>query len=120
MLTTRKNSSYLNSFYPEMSVFSNGNLKFREFYRNEKVEKTDSGYSISIEIPGFGKEDVSIKVKNHTLNVIVDEEKRYSYKLTDKYDVDNITASADKGILDIFVPFKNPSSQEEEIEIFVD
>lgn len=117
-MLTRKMDPYYRSFYPGFSLLSNSHVK--DFYRSEKVEKSENGYSISIEMPGFGKEDVSIKVKNNILNVFIGEEKSYSYRLSNKYDFDGISASADKGVLDVFVPFKETSSNEEEIEIFVD
>lgn len=109
------------SLFPKItsSFFDEHGFNSKSFSRSESWEKTEKGYNLSMEIPGFGKEDVSLKVKNSILHINISENRNYSYKLSDKYDLNKISANVDKGVLNIEIPFKQ-EAEPEEIEIKVD
>lgn len=94
-------------------------LTSKSFSRAEKWEQNENGYVLTVEMPGFGKEDVSLKVKDNVLHIDISEDQKYSYKLSDKYDFESISASADKGVLTVNIPFK-AEKMATEVEIKVD
>jgi len=84
------------------------------------VEEEDY-YLIEVSIPGFAKEDVSIKVENGSIKISVEkkgakEDKKYlrrefgvckferSFKLADTINQQNISAEVLNGILNIVLP----------------
>lgn len=87
--------------------------------RDDSWESTEDGYNLRIEIPGYGKEDVKMKVKEGILSIEVAESRSYSYSISEKYDVQSITASAKNGILNVHIPLKE-EQKPAEIEISVD
>lgn len=114
----------LNRYPYEKSIFSSYD-KLSDYYNNywidrEKSELVDNGLKITIEMPGFGREDVSIKAKENIMNIEIGEVKKYAYKISNKYDQKSIKASADKGILNVLIPYKEQAEEDNEIEITVD
>lgn len=78
------------------------------------VIETDTGYKIKLDVPGFTKDEISIKVHNGNLivkakkeetseeNAVVKErhtELSRVFSLKDKIDVSSITAELDNGVL---------------------
>lgn len=106
-------SSLFDVFYPS-SKLSSINTVAGQWSREE------TGDELTLEIPGYGREDISIKVKDaKTLTIQIAEKQYYSYKIKQYYDLEKISASADKGILKVFLPFKE-KEQSSEIEITID
>ena len=72
---------------------------------SSKVEKNDNGYAAQVEVPGYNKENLSMKVENGNLLVVrsnkEDETDKILYRLELTKDVDykNIKAKSQDGIL---------------------
>jgi HSP20 family protein len=79
-----------------------------------RAEKTEDGYSIQFAMPGYDKEDLKISQDKRDLIVSAKFEKEEGWKknfakriqLPDNADFSASTASLDKGILSIQIPFK--------------
>tara|TARA_Y100000356_G_scaffold60576_1_gene49191 strand:- start:342 stop:719 length:378 start_codon:yes stop_codon:yes gene_type:complete len=77
---------------------------------SSKVEKDDEGYTARVEIPGYNKENLSMKVENGNLLVVrsskKDENDKVLYRLELTKDVDykNIKAKSQDGILHLTLP----------------
>ena len=73
-------------------------------------KKEDGGYSASVELPGYNKETLSIKVENGNLLVVrsgkEDEKDKILYRLELSNDVDRkkIKAKSEDGILRLSLP----------------
>ncbi len=88
--------------------------------KRERISETDDNYTIEISLPGFKKEDVSLKTTDGFLEIHgscsrwdkVDYNKRYS--LPDEIDSSKIEAKMEDGILVITLPKKK--TKEEEVE----
>ena len=100
------------------------------FWRNKDkwspkidIHETDKNILINIEIPGLDKKDIKIEVKNNNLIIsgelkyeeitegtqCLKTERRYGkferiLSLSDKIEVNKITASYDRGILKLILP----------------
>tara|TARA_R100000008_G_C3560727_1_gene155992 strand:- start:472 stop:849 length:378 start_codon:yes stop_codon:yes gene_type:complete len=77
---------------------------------SSKVEKNDNGYAAQVEVPGYNKENLSMKVENGNLLVVrsnkEDETDKILYRLELTKDVDykNIKAKSQDGILHLTLP----------------
>lgn len=77
---------------------------------SSKVERNDNGYAAQVEIPGYNKENLSMKVENGNLLVVrsnkEDETNKILYRLELTKDVDykNIKAKSQDGILHLTLP----------------
>lgn len=89
-----------------------------------EVTQNDTSYKVTVEIPGFSKEDIKVSLDKGTLNVIVESkkdneqkegeqvifsERYYSKKsrsiyLGENIDAENIKAHYDNGILSLEIP----------------
>jgi HSP20 family molecular chaperone IbpA len=67
-----------------------------------KVE--DGNYTMRLNIPGYGREDVTAKVVGEVLTLKIAETKSFSYRLPKRYDLASAKISVDKGVLTISVP----------------
>lgn len=98
-----------------------GNSGFiMENSRRERISETDDNYTIEISLPGFKKDDVSLKTSDGYLEIHgsssrwdkVDYNKRYS--LPDEIDSSKIGAKMEDGILVISLPKKKQKEEEKE------
>ncbi|WP_435348889.1 Hsp20/alpha crystallin family protein [Haloarchaeobius sp. HRN-SO-5] len=84
----------------------------------------DDEFVVTVDLPGFERDDVDIEVTNHTLRIEAEreeateevEEERYlrhersheathrSIRLPDEVDADNVTATMNNGVLTIALP----------------
>ena len=100
------------------------------------VVDKEEAYSLSVELPGYGKDDVEIKIDNNLLSIsAVEEEKqvdqeqpRYvirerssksftrTFVLPREVDKDNIEASFENGLLSLSIP-KVPKAVPKKISI---
>ena len=77
---------------------------------SSKVEKNNEGYAAHVEVPGYNKENLSMKVENGNLLVVrsnkEDETNKILYRLELTKDVDykNIKAKSQDGILHLTLP----------------
>ena len=123
------------------SFFSGSNHTFKNgrFPAVDVVEK-ENGYSLSVELPGYGKDDVDIKVDNNVLTISAAEEEkkveesgekeevRYvlnerssrhftrTFVLPKEVDKDHIEASFKNGLLELDIP-KTPKAAPKKISI---
>ena len=79
-------------------------------YFSSRVEKTDEGYTAKVEVPGYNKENLSMKVENGDLLVVrsnkEDENDKVLYRLQLTKDIDykNIKAKSQDGVLHLTLP----------------
>ena len=79
-----------------------------------RAEKTKEGYHIQFALPGYDKEDLKISLEKKDLVVSARFEKEENWKknlhkriaLPDDADFSESEATLEKGILDIYLPFK--------------
>lgn len=75
---------------------------------NDRVVKTENGsYKVTLEVPGYGSEDVEVSVKDSTLTVNLkqgDKKRKVSYRLGRDVKQENITATCKNGLLTILCP----------------
>ncbi len=74
------------------------------------VEK-DGSYKLTLEVPGFSREDVKLTVKENTLNIELKREnkqRKASYRLGKNIDQDNIKATCKDGLLTVHCPTRQP------------
>lgn len=105
-------SSFLEEF------FGNNIIIDKPRFTNKKVNITENetSYGISLEVPGFSKEDISINLNNDIITISSHIEKvnenyikkeftkdsfERSFYLPEDIDVDNIDATMENGILSI-------------------
>ena len=105
------------------SVFGGSLLRTKDMKTD--IEETEKEYKLSVEIPGFNKDDISITYDNGYLTIQATSNKetdaskeyikkeRYTSSIQRTYylgevDEDNIKAKLDSGILDICVPKATP------------
>lgn len=77
-------------------------------YNPVKIDSKDGKSIITIDVPGYKKEDVKISADEKILCISLDGirgKKEYSFKLTDA-DILNITSKLEHGELEIIVPSK--------------
>ena len=101
------------------------------------VEEQDSGFEITVEVPGMNREDVKVEVNDHTLmiegerNVEHEKEDRNyhvcerctgtfqrAFTLPENVDADKIDAEYTNGILTIKIP-KTEAARPKEIKVKV-
>ena len=92
------------------------------------IKEKENGYELSMEVPGFDKEDLKLELEKGYLTVTAEHKKsdekkdekghlirqeRYygstkrSFYVGDKVTKDDIQAKYDKGVLNVFVPKKD-------------
>ena len=78
--------------------------------RSSRVKKEDGGYSASVELPGYNKETLSIKVENGNLLVVRSGKEDEKDKILDRLELSNdvdrkkIKAKSEDGILRLSLP----------------
>jgi len=69
---------------------------------NYYLEENEKGIVITVFVPGYGKEDLFVKLDGKTLKIDSEDKAiKYEFSLSDKVDVDN--ATCDKGVLKVFL-----------------
>jgi HSP20 family protein len=77
---------------------------------SSKIEKNDKGYSAKVEVPGYNKENLSMKVENGDLLVVrsnkegENDKVLYRLQLTKDIDHKNIKAKSQDGVLHLTLP----------------
>jgi HSP20 family molecular chaperone IbpA len=74
------------------------------------VEK-DGSYKLTLEVPGFSREDVKLTVKENALNIELKREnkqRKATYRLGKNIDQDNIKATCKDGLLTVHCPTRQP------------
>lgn len=77
------------------------------------IEK-DGSYKLTLEVPGFSREDLNLTVKEGTLVVEMKREskkKKAIYRLGKNIDQDHIKANCKDGLLTISCPVRQPESK---------
>ena len=101
------------------SIFDLGidKSKYSAYTEVIRAEKIKDGYSVDFVLPGYDKKDLKISQEKNDLVVSAKFEKEEGWKknfskrvqLPDNADFSAASASLDKGILTIFIPFKADS-----------
>lgn len=118
---------YTNGILKELDnafdVALNEMVPFKKNHPSVNIVKTDTGVSLEMAIPGYGKEDVEVSVEKNTLTVSCKKEdrkqefsrKEFSYNsfsrsftLSEELDVNSIKSSMNNGILVITINKLNP------------
>jgi HSP20 family protein len=97
--------------------FSNALFENKHSYLNQK---DDGSYLLEIEVPGYSKENINLSIKEGKLYVNANREgkstKSFVYKLSNKINTKNISASCKDGVLTVTLPLKEP----EQITVNID
>jgi|TARA_R100000084_G_scaffold103944_1_gene60188 HSP20 family protein len=78
--------------------------------RPSKIEKNDKGYSAKVELPGYNKDSLSMRIEHGNLLVVrsskEEEEDKTLYRLELTNDIDhkNIKAKSQDGVLHLTLP----------------
>lgn len=84
-------------------------------------EKTETGWTLQIPIPGLTKEDLSIKTTNEGLNVKLVNGNRWvesfekTFTLPSDVNLKEISAKVENGILTVLIPVKEENEKTIEI-----
>lgn len=105
--------------YNVSNVFFDNN----SFFDNKLAylkQKDDNNYQLEIEVPGYSKENIDLSVKEGKLYVNANREgkstKTFVYKLSNKINTKNLSASCKDGVLIVNLPLKEP----EQITVNID
>jgi len=101
------------------------NTEYRHNYNQSEVINSKLETKISIEVPGFKKENLNLKLDKNILTISGDQKEegssqrsiRKSFSLDDEMDTKNIKAAHEYGILSIIIPKKKTRSGSREIKI---
>ncbi len=84
--------------------------KRKSFYHHS-ITKNDNDYLVKVEIPGFTKEQVEIKLVGHSLVIKADNKNQdnsrqfqHIMKLQNDIDIENIKSKLENGILTVIIP----------------
>jgi len=125
----RKDRGFFDDFFDDFNVFgpnSSSNLMKTD------IKETDQGYTLSVELPGYTKDDVRVSIEDgyllieaHTKKDIASEDKETKYIRKERYvgtmkrsyyvghlDLDDIAGTFDNGILHLNLP-KEPTKEPE-------
>lgn len=72
-----------------------------------KVDRTDSGLTLELEVPGCSEEDVSVEVGNNLITIEAEvrgKKMSRSYSLPEGCDPQNVKASVTHGLLKVEIP----------------
>jgi HSP20 family molecular chaperone IbpA len=84
-----------------------------------KIESTDDGASLTVDMPGIGPEDLELTFQQGVLAISGKNDQRsYAYRVTlgDAFDADNIEASLDRGVLSVHA-HKKPEAKPRKIAL---
>lgn len=74
----------------------------------QKLNETDSQYELTLELPGYGKGDVNVEVKDYVLTVTAENKVKgkivRDVSLWDDVDVDKVTGKIENGLLTVTLP----------------
>ena len=80
----------------------------------------ENAYYMSIDMPGFSREDIMVTIEADNLSIVAENEKRrslrYEASLLKTIDAEKITASLDNGVLTVTMP-KSERMKPRKIEI---
>ena len=84
--------------------FSSGTF-YNEYITRSHLKNTDTGYTLSITVPGCSSQDVEVFVEDNYLRIKSDKQKfERKYTVPKDVNLDGITASVQHGLLDITLP----------------
>ena len=83
-------------------------------FNDEITLEKDGSYKLTLEVPGFSREDLNLTVKEGTLVVEMKREskkKKATYRLGKNIDQDNIKAVCKDGLLTVTCPVRQPETK---------
>lgn len=78
------------------------NLRAGTHTSSYRVNTTDRGLELSLDLPGVKSRDLSVKVTGRTLEVsgkLRDEDFRHTYRISKDFDPDTVDATLEDGVL---------------------
>ena len=121
------NDRMVNDFFDDLDTIFDGSKLTKRMNRNKsnhKIESSDDGVTLTMNVPGYNKKLIDISIEGETLII---EGKSNSgnpngfterFTMCDKHDSENIDASVIDGILTLTVPYQ-PESIPRKIEVKV-
>jgi HSP20 family molecular chaperone IbpA len=107
-LTKQFPETEIDNIFEKVSEDDKFNL-FSKISKNENVKHTLEQSTVELDLPGYKKENIKIKVENKVLIVSVDGargKKNFEYKINDVADTSRITSTLLDGVLTIIIPVK--------------
>lgn len=79
------------------------------YYSSEKIIYGENGITLTVDVPGFTKQTIDLKVEDGILSLKGDNEgrklsKQWRINDREKFDMENISASVKDGVLTVVLP----------------
>ena len=112
------NDRMVNDFFKDLDTIFNDSESINRTNRNKsnhKIESSDDGVTLTMNVPGYNKKLIDISIEGETLII---EGKSNSgnpngfterFTMCDKHDSENIDASVIDGVLTLSVPYQAES-----------
>jgi len=121
---------FFDSFFNDAPIYGVNRSSRRDTGLSPRfnVQQSQTGYTISVAIPGINKKDVNVDVEANNLTISYTQEEntessfacssfRRSWRLPEGTDIENITAAYENGILSLSVPTADATTYTRTIEI---
>ena len=134
LLSNGQLPSWSNLFDHFFDDVVSGELKDRtqELPTRSKLSETQDGYLLSIDMPGVGKENINMEVKEDVWTLSAERQSRFadeneksssymkyqrSFRVPGNVDIDQVEAHLEHGVLEIFMPkTAKPKGRKIEVE----
>ena len=121
------NDRMVNDFFKDLDSIFDDSESIRRTNRNKsnhKIESSDDGVTLTMNVPGYNKKLIDISIEGETL--IINGKSNSGnpngfterFAIGDKHDSENIDASVIDGVLTLTVPYQ-PESIPRKIEVKV-
>jgi HSP20 family protein len=120
-------NSHNYGFAPATTYSATVGITNNAWFTHSRVNKSDEGYEVIVELPGLSRSDINVNVFGKTLTVSANreskngksqynEEYKNSWALPDHTSFDSVSAHYEAGILTVTIPLKKEYSRKIEIE----
>jgi HSP20 family molecular chaperone IbpA len=120
VVRTRAASPAYRSFDRSFERFVNDAF-FSNAYDGFNVEQDDKAWTLSLDVPGLAKEDLSISIEGSVVRIESKPEARRqlkaAYELPQEIDADATSAKLENGVLTLVLAKKQPVSNTRTIEV---
>jgi HSP20 family protein len=120
VVRTRAPSPAYRSFDRSFERFVNDAF-FNNAYDGFNVEQDDKTWTLTLDVPGLAREDLSISIEGPVARIESKPEARRqlkaAYELPQEIDVDATSAKLENGVLSLVLAKKQPVSNSRQIEV---
>lgn len=120
VVRTRDSAPAFRSFDRSFERFVNDAF-FSNASRGFDIQQDEKTWTVSLDLPGLAKEDLSINIEGTVVRIDTRKEARRqfkaAYELPQEIDVDATTAKLENGVLTLVLAKKVPVSNARQIEV---